>query len=75
LIKLAKKNGGKLPEELTMYVDRPTCNACQGTDVKGEVGRGLSILAELYGVKKLTIHDSYGTTYIIKPNQRTEVIK
>jgi hypothetical protein len=73
LIKLAKKNGGKLPEELTMYVDRPTCSDCRGRD--GEVGKGLSLLTELYGVKKLTVYDSYGTKYIIKPNQATEIIK
>ena len=73
ILKLAEKNGGKLPEEVEMFVDRPTCYACRGRI--GEVGKGLSLLAELYGVKKLTIYDSYGTTYIVRPNQATEVIK
>jgi MafB19-like deaminase len=73
LIKLAQKNGGKLPAEVEIFVDRPTCPACRGTEE--DVGVGLSLLTELYGIKKLTVHDSYGTTYIIRPNQTTEVIK
>ena len=56
-----------------MFIDRPTCPSCQETDLDGDLGRGLSLLAELYGVKKLTVTDSYGTTYTIRPNQITEV--
>ncbi len=74
LIKLAQKNGGKLPDEVEIYSDRPTCTFCQGND-REQGGYGLSLLAELYGVKKLTVVDSYGTKYIIRPNQKTEVIK
>lgn len=73
LLKLAQKNGGKLPEEVEIYTDRPTCTFCIGKE--GESGRGLSLLAELYGIKKLTIYDSYGTKYLVRPNQVTEVIK
>lgn len=72
-LKLAKRNGGKLPEEVEIYSDRPTCSDCRGTPQ--DVGVGLSLLTELYGVKKLTVIDSYGTKYIIRPNQTTEIIK
>ncbi len=73
LIKLAQKNDGRLPAEVEMYVDRPTCSDCRGKPE--DIGVGLSLLTELYGIEKLTVHDSYGTTYIVRPNQSTEVIR
>ena len=59
---------GKLPEELTLYVDRPTCNACRGGN---STDKGLSLLADLYGVKELKIIDSYGNKLLVRPGQVT----
>lgn len=71
LIKLAQKNGGRLPEKVEIFVDRPTCfRACRGKDLPG---KGLSLLSELYGIKELKIRDSYGTEYIFRPNKTVEI--
>jgi len=59
---------GKLPEELTMYVDRPTCNACRGGN---STDKGLSLLADLYSVKELKIIDSYANKLLVRPGQAT----
>ncbi len=73
LIKAAAENGGKLPKEVEMYVDRPTCfNDCRGKD---QIGKGLGLLVELYSIEKLTVRDSHGNQYIFRPNQAVEVIK
>jgi hypothetical protein len=73
LIKAAANNGGKLPKEVEMYVDRPTCfNDCRGKD---QVGKGLGLLVDLYGIEKLTVRDSHGTQYIFRLNQAVEVVK
>jgi hypothetical protein len=59
---------GALPQDLTLYVDRVTCNACRGA---GDPDKGLALLTELYGVKSLTIVDSYGNKLLVRPNQPT----
>lgn len=63
LIKTAAKFNGKLPKEMEMYVDRPTCGDCQ---------QGLPLLLKLYGVDKLTIRDSHGHIYQVTQNGTTK---
>ncbi len=64
---LAEKQLGKLPEKVTLYVDRKTCNQCLGRN-------GLPLLAELYGIKELTVIDTNGRKLLIRPNKPTEII-
>jgi hypothetical protein len=66
----AQREFGKLPERLTLYVDRPTCPQCFGS-MEEPTERGLRVLAELYGVKELTVIDSLGGTLLIRPNLPT----
>jgi MafB19-like deaminase len=66
----AQRELGKLPERLTLFVDRPTCPQCFGS-MSEPTERGLRVLAELYGVKELTVIDSQGATLLIRPNQPT----
>jgi hypothetical protein len=69
LINMAKTSGGNMPDEVTMYVDRRTCTQfCIDTV---EEGKGLSKLTELYNIKKLTIIDSLGNQFIIRPGKET----
>ena len=70
LINAHRQAGGRLPERLTLYVDRPTCPQCFGS-MSEPTERGLRVLAELYGVKELTVIDSLGGTLLIRPNQPT----
>ncbi len=46
LIRAHEKNGGKMPEEIEMHVDRYSCATCQ---------KNLPILTEQMGIKKLTL--------------------
>ena len=66
----AQRELGKLPEKLTLYVDRPTCNMCSGGPENG-----LPLLAELYGVKELTVIDSLGNRLLVRPGQPTIRVK
>ena len=66
----AHRAAGRLPESLTLYVDRPTCLQCFGS-MQEPTERGLRVLAELYGVKELTVIDSLGGTLLIRPNLPT----
>ena len=65
---LAQQHLGKMPEKVTLYVDRTTCNQCLGKN-------GLPLLAELYGIKELTVIDSNGRTLLVRPNEKTEIIQ
>jgi hypothetical protein len=66
----AQRELGRLPERLTLHVDRPTCPQCFGS-MEEPTERGLRVMAELYGVKELTVIDSQGGTLLIRPNQPT----
>ena len=66
----AQRQFGRLPERVTLFVDRPTCPQCFGS-MEEPTERGLRVLAELYGVKELTVIDSLGGTLLIRPNQPT----
>ena len=66
----AQRQFGRLPERLTLHVDRPTCPQCFGS-MEEPTERGLRVLAELYGVKELTVIDSQGGALLIRPNQPT----
>lgn len=41
------EEGKSMPEEITLYVDRRTCNICRGE---------LPMLLKAMGIRKLTIH-------------------
>ena len=58
----AHKQFGELPEKMTIYIDRITCDNCI---------KNLPLLAELYGVKELTVIDSHGNGLLVRPNQPT----
>jgi hypothetical protein len=64
LIKTAEKFNGKLPKEMTLFVDRITCGECQ---------EGLPLLVKLYGIEKLTVRDSHGYIYTISKQGTTRV--
>jgi hypothetical protein len=66
----AHRTAGRLPERVTLYVDRPTCNMCAGS-TETATENGLRVLAELYGVRELTVIDSLGGTLLIRPNLPT----
>jgi MafB19-like deaminase len=66
----AQRQFGRLPERVTLFVDRPTCPQCFGS-MEEPTERGLRVLAELYGVKELTVIDSLGGSLLIRPNQPT----
>jgi hypothetical protein len=54
----AQKTGGTLPKELTIFVDRPTCNSCK--DYLG------GLMTE-FGIEKINIyykHQRNGFTYV-----------
>jgi deoxycytidylate deaminase len=73
LIQASKANGGKFPDEVTMYVDRRTCTRYCIDTKEGNIG--LSKLAGLYDIKKLTIIDSLGNQFIVQPGKETVVIE
>jgi tRNA(Arg) A34 adenosine deaminase TadA len=43
---------GELPKQVTIYVDRYTCNMCASED------KGLGLLRQLYGIDTLTVISS-----------------
>jgi hypothetical protein len=57
---------GRLPERMTLYVDRITCNNCE---------ESLPLLVEAYGVKELRIVDAKGKQLVIRPGQPIQEIK
>ncbi|MEJ2426124.1 MAG: RHS repeat-associated core domain-containing protein [Candidatus Thiodiazotropha sp.] len=50
----AKDKFGTLPNEVTIYVDRVTCNFCNSDQ------KGLGLLRELFGIETLHVVDSNG---------------
>jgi hypothetical protein len=73
LIQMNQRNGGNFPDEVLMFVDRRTCSIFCISTIAGR--KGLSALVEYYGIKQLTIVDSLGTQYIVRPKLPTEVIE
>jgi hypothetical protein len=55
LMRAYKKTGGKMPSEMTMYVDRETCSFCAP-----ENGGALADLVQAMGIDKLTIYMKNG---------------
>ena len=51
LMRAYEKFGGKLPSELTLYVDRLTCGPCQGA---------LPDLVNAMGIQRLTVMTKSG---------------